>query len=152
MDIIKLKQFLVNAKKNTYASGGENQAKASSDSAKEYIFEENSFKYIDRYKGHEKFEGREEVLENNEMIWEMYYNGSILSNQISANDVYSFLRKALKQISKDQPFRGPAELIDGEYRYVNNTEGDIEEFSGEEQIFCKDELVYKLIYNGKIIN
>ncbi len=57
MDIAKLKQFLVNAKKNTYASGGESKAKTFFDGTKEYIFNEGNLKYVDRYKCHEKFNG-----------------------------------------------------------------------------------------------
>jgi len=50
-----LKQFLIQAKQNTYASGGESQAKVLSDGRKEYVFKQGGFEYIDRYKGHEKF-------------------------------------------------------------------------------------------------
>ena len=63
MDTIKLKNFLINAKKNTYASNGENKAKILFDGTKEYIFNESNFKYVDRYKGHEKFNGEENILQ-----------------------------------------------------------------------------------------
>ncbi|MBU4455086.1 XRE family transcriptional regulator [Patescibacteria group bacterium] len=151
MDIAKLKQFLINAKKNTYASGGENKVKFISGGMKEYIFNDGNFKYIDRYKGHEKFNGEENVLQNNKIIWKMKYEGKILSNKISADDIYSFLRKALKKIPNDKPMRGLEELINKEYKYINNIKGDIEKFSGEEKIFYKNELVYSLICSGKII-
>lgn len=151
MDTAKLKQFLINAKKNTYASGGENKAKTILNGAKEYIFIDNDFKYIDRYKGHKKFNGEENVLQNNKIIWKMKYEGKILSKKILADDIYSFLRKALKKIPNGKPMRGPKELINKEYKYINSINGDIEKFFGEEKIFHKDELVYSLIYNGKII-
>jgi hypothetical protein len=151
MDIAKLKQFLINAKKNTYASGDENKAKLISGRMKEYIFNDGNLKYIDRYRGHEKFNGEENVLQNNKIIWKMKYEGKILSNKISTDDIYSFLRKALRKITNNNPFRGPTELIDKEYKYVNNIKGDIEKFSGEEKIFYKNELVYSLIYSGKVI-
>ena len=64
MDIAKLKQFLVNAKKNTYASGGESKAKTFFDGTKEYIFNEGNLKYVDRYKGHEEFNGEENIFKN----------------------------------------------------------------------------------------
>jgi len=149
MSITELKKFLINAKKNTYASGGENKAKVLFDGAKEYIFNKGDFKYIDRYEGHEKFEGIESVFKNNKIIWKMKYKGKVLSNKISADDIYSFLRKALKQIPNDKPFRGPKELISKEYKYTNNIEGDIEKFSGEEKIFYKNKLMYRLAYSGK---
>ncbi len=151
MDIAKLKQFLVNAKKNTYASGGESKAKTFFDGTKEYIFNEGDLKYVDKYKGHEKFNGEENVFENNKIIWRMKYKGKILSDKISADDIYLFLRKALKKIYKDNSFRGPKKLISKEYKYINNIKGDIEKFSGEEKIFYKDELIYSLIYSGQIV-
>ena len=98
-----LKQFLIQAKQNTYASGGESQAKVLSDGRKEYVFKQGGFEYIDRYKGHEKFAGKEEVFKNNKLIWQMEYQGRILMDKILADDIYSFLRKALKQISEDKP-------------------------------------------------
>lgn len=150
MDIAKLKQFLINAKKNTYASGGENKAKIISDGIKEFVFSKNNLKYIDRYKGHEEFSGEENVLKDNKVAWKMKYKGKVLLNKISADDIYSFLRKALKKIPKDKPFRGPKELIKKDFKYTNNIQGNIEKFSGEEKIFYKNELVYNLIYSGKL--
>jgi len=151
MNIVKFKQFLIKAKKNTYASGGENKAKIISAGMKEYIFNACDFKYIDRYKGHEKFNGEENVLQNNKIIWKMKYEGKILSDKIPADYIYTFLRKALKQIPSDNPFRGPKELFEKKYKYINNIKGNLKKFSGEEKIFYKDELVYSLTYNGKII-
>lgn len=152
MDISKLKQFLVNAKKNTYASGGESKAKTLFDGTKEYIFNSGNLKYVDRYKGHEKFNGEENVFENNKIIWRMKYDGKILSNKIPADEVYSFLKTSLKKIPADKPFRGPERLIDKEFKYINNIKGNMEEFSGEEKIFYGNELIYGLVYNGKIFN
>ena len=152
MDIIKLKNFLKNAKINTYASGKENKVKILFDSTKEYIFNDGNFKYVDKYKGHEKFNGKENVFKDNKIIWEMKYKGKVLSNEIPADNIYSFLRKALKQIPNNKPFRGPKKLIDKEYKYINNIKGDIKKFSGKEEIFYKNKLVYSLIYNGKTID
>ena len=149
--IQKLKQFLVNAKKNTYASGGENKAKITTGGAKEYIFNDNNFRYVDKYKGHEKFSGEENILQNNKIIWKMKYEGKILSNKIPADNIYSFLKIALKKIPANKPFRGPKKLIDKEFKYINNIKGNIEEFSGKEKIFYRNELIYNLVYNGKII-
>ena len=152
MDINELRQFLVNAKKNTYASGGERQARLSPNGTKKYMFSENEFNYIDKYKGHEKFEGKEMVSKNNKNIWQMHYNGEGLSDKPSAEAIYSFLRKALKEIPKNKPFRGSKNLTDEKFKYINNVKGNIEKFSGNEKIFYEDKLVYKLFYNGKIIN
>lgn len=78
MNIVKLKQFLINAKKNTYASGGENKSKIILNGAKEYIFNDNDFKYIDRYRGHEKFSGEEKIFYKDEPVYSLTYNGKII--------------------------------------------------------------------------
>ena len=151
MDIIKLKQFLIDAKKNTYASNNKNKAKVLFDGTKEYIFDKGDLKYVDRYKGHEKFNGKENVFENNKIIWEMEYKGEILSNKIPADNIYSFLKKTLKKIPNSKPFRGPNRLIDKEYKYTNDIKGDVEKFFGKEKIFYKNKLVYSLVYSGKVV-
>ncbi|MCK5212078.1 hypothetical protein KAJ89_05235 [Candidatus Parcubacteria bacterium] len=38
-----------------------------------------------------------------------------------------------------------------EYKYINDIKGDVEKFSGKEEIFYKKKLVYSLVYNGKVI-
>ena len=77
-----LKQFLIQAKQNTYASGGESQAKVLSDGRKEYVFKQGGFEYIDRYKGHEKFAGKEEVFKNNKLIINPEHKKENLSNKL----------------------------------------------------------------------
>lgn len=152
MDIAKLQQFIIRAKKATYACGGENQAKIFSDGTKEYTFKKDGFIYIDRYKGHEKFRGKEGVLENGKLVWQMEYQGNVLNGKMPTDDIYIFLRKALRQAPADKPFRGPKEFCDGEYRYINIVNGDIEKFFGHEQIYYREELVYELDYTGGIFN
>lgn len=40
------------------------------------------------------------------MVWGMNYYGQVLSEIISAKDIYQFLQEALKRVSEDKPFRG----------------------------------------------
>ncbi len=151
MSIIELKKFLINAKKNTYAAGSGNKAKILSNGVREYVFSEGDFRYTDKYSGHEKFSGEENVFKNNKIIWRMSYSGGILSDEITVDNIYSFLKKALKQIPDDKPLRGPKELVDKGHKYTNNIKGDIDKFSGEEKIFYKNKLMYSLSYDGEAI-
>lgn len=146
-----LKQFLVIAKQKTYAAGGEGGAKILTGGEKEYIFEQAGFKYVDRYSGHEQFSGREEVWTDNKLIWSMEYVGGILSKNVSPDNAYIFLRQALKSVPEDRPFRGPENFKEGDYEYVNKTDGDLNNFAGEEKIFHNNKLIYQLKYNGGII-
>ena len=152
MDIAKLQQFIMQAKRATYTSGGEDKAKVLSSGAKEYTFKKDGFIYIDRYKGHEEFKGKEEISKNGKFIWQMEYTGKVLNDKILADDIYIFLRKALNLINVEKPFRGPKEFCGGEYRYMNIVNGDVEKFFGQEQIYYREELVYELDYAGGLFN
>ena len=94
---MELKEFLVRAKKNTYASGAKEIILP--DSGKEIIYEEDNFKYRDRYYGFNPFSGQELVLKNNEHEWSMNYYGIIFSDKImgkiTEEEIYKFLRESL---------------------------------------------------------
>jgi hypothetical protein len=50
-----------------------------------------------------------------------------------------------------RPFRGPAQFEQGDFRYMNASEGDISEFHGSEHIDNGATRVYGLRYSGGII-
>ena len=52
----QLNEFLVKAKRKTYASGGKDRFLE--DGSKELVFEENDFRYRDRYLGFNPFAGK----------------------------------------------------------------------------------------------
>lgn len=144
-------KFIIKAKQNTYAKSGEAGEKILADSSKELVFKEGDFKYRDRYFGFDPFIGEEIVFQNSKVVWGMNYYGRIISRIISAKQVYQFLRKALKRVVKDKHFRGLDGFVDHDFRYANKSEGSIENFKGQEKIFYKQKLVYRLDYNGGVI-
>lgn len=151
MDIKQLSKFLVKARINTYASGGEGGEKVLPDGSKEFEFREGEFKYRDRYFGFDPFIGEEIVWQDEKAVWGMNYYGKIISEITPAKSVYQFLREALKKITEDKPFRGPDNFKKGDFEYINKIKGTIEKVEGEETIFYKGKLVYKLTYHGGII-
>lgn len=151
MDIKQLSKFLIKAKINTYASSGEGGEKILSDGSKEFEFEEKEFKYRDRYFGFNPFIGEEIVWQNEKIVWGMNYYGRIISKTIPVKQIYQFLQEALKKVTEDKPFRGPNNFEQGDFEYFNKSEGTLEDFEGEEKIFYKKQLVYKLNYNGGLI-
>lgn len=148
-----LDQFLVNAKTSAYASGAEE--KKIKDGSKELVYEEGDFRYRDRYFGFNPFCGQEIVWQKGEAIWAMNYHGQIILNAADtawAKSVYGFLRKALKKVTNDRPFRGPAYFQDGEFRYINSEiTGDVSRFNGTERIFYAIREIYKLYFHGGLI-
>lgn len=143
--------FIIKAKQNTYASGGEGGEKVLADGCRELVFKEKKYEYRDKYFGFNPFAGQEVVFQNKQAIWAMNYYGYIVAELISAQDIYQFLKKALKKVTVNKPFRGPSDFTEGDFRYINESEGIIENFKGEEKIFYKEGLVYKLYYHGGLI-
>jgi len=151
MDIKQLNKFLVKAKINTYASSGEGGEKILPGGGKEFKFKERKFKYRDRYFGFNPFIGEEIVWQNEKIVWGMNYYGEIITKIISAKDIYQFLQEALKRVSEDKPFRGPDNFKKNDFEYINKVDGTVKKFQGEEIIFYKKQLVYKLSYHGGLV-
>jgi hypothetical protein len=140
--------FLLKAKHQTYASGGEGNAPTLEDGAHEMSYREGEYVYRDRYFGFNPFIGEEVVWRDNKVVWAMNYYGMVTDESVAADDIYHFLQKALQQVSAERPFRGPHEFREGDYLYQDTSEGDVAQFSGEETIFYKNTQVYLLTYHG----
>jgi hypothetical protein len=140
--------FLLRAKLKTYATRGEGNERNLDDGTRQMSYREGDFFYRDRYFGFNPFVGEEVVWEKDKVIWAMNYYGGMTDESISAGDVYHFLQKAMQQITAARPFRGPNEYREGEFRYQDQSEGSIDQFSGEEKIFFRDMQVYFLKYHG----
>jgi len=149
---MELSNFLVKAKTKTYASVGERREKILQDGCKELKYSEGNFLYRDRYYGFNPFIGEEVVFDNGEFIWGMNYYGSIIGDQISGIEVFRFLQKAMRLVREDRPYRGPNNYIEGDFKYIDESEGNIKSFFGKETIFFRGKEIYKLHYHGGIIS
>lgn len=148
---MELKDFLIKAKINTYASNGENGEKELEDGSKELIYENDNWKYRDRYFGFNSFIGEEIVFEDGKAIWGMNYSGKIISDKIDSKQIYQFLKEALQLVNNENPFRGPINFQKIDWIYKNEINGTINDFNGKESIYFLQEKVYELIYNGGFI-
>ncbi len=147
---MELAKFLVKAKISTYASVGEREEKVLEDGSYELTYEEGEFKYRDRYFGFNPFIGEEVVWQNGKITWAMNYYGGVTS-EIPAKEIYAFLKKAMRQVKEDRPFRGPRNFKEEDFEYIDESEGNINNFSGTERILYKGKEVYKLYYHGGLI-
>jgi hypothetical protein len=143
-----LNDFIVEAKINTYASGGEGGENTLEDGSKELIHKNAEWKYRDRYFGFNSFIGEEIVWKGGTAVWGMNYYGKIVSDKVDATQIYSFLKKAMKLVTTERPFRGPANFQDGEWDYTDVSNGTIDKFEGVETIYFRKNKVYELKYNG----
>lgn len=146
-----LRQFLIDSNKVGYAGGKEKKWIKEPDDSTTIPFEKDDWKSHDNFFGGEPYGGRTVVFYKGKPVWIMVYYGWIVE-KVETNLVYEILRKALIQMPKDYPFRGPKEYRKSKYVYTNSWEGEIERFSGEEKITLEEQLIYKANYIGGIVD
>jgi hypothetical protein len=151
IEIAGLKDFLIEAKKNTYGAGGEEKEIKLDDGGKKFIFEKDGWKYEDKYFGFDPFVGEEIVWQNGKVVWVMNYCGKVLKDTASPKEIYAFLKKALLQPDPLVPLRGPEKFEEGDFKYVNVGGGDLSLFQHVEVILYEGERVYELSCHGGMI-
>jgi hypothetical protein len=139
----RLIDFLIRAKKATYAGKGA-EAASSRPGSHDLHYGEGNLKYIDTYLGGEKFAGEEAVWENGIPIWAMNYVGRVVAEGFSGD----FLKEAMSLVPEENPFRGPPKHENGDYVYTCDTSGNFEWFSGAEEILFKGVKVYECLFHG----
>ncbi len=152
INLNELCNFLVKAKKSTYAAGDTAEKIINNDKSTTMIFEDGNWKYHDNYFGGEPYGGREVVFFENMPIYMMVYYGWVIKGA-DFNAVYEVLQEALSLIPKDKPFRGPKKYEYNNMKYNNIFEGEVDNFFGEETIISKDKkAIYKAKYIGGLID
>src|SRR5688572_4994636 len=152
----RLAAFLVAAKRRTYA-GLDDDATVSSPlfrGSRQLEYSEHDLSYRDIYFGMAFFVGQETVTANERVIWSMSYSGGVspdITDRGRYLAIYAFLRQALLGVNEARPFRGPAQFEQGDFRYINASEGDLSEFHGAEHIDHGATRVYALHYSGGIV-
>ena len=156
MDFIK---FLIKAKTQTYANGNAKKINSSrlgsNDYKKEVEIEGKLNKKHDKYICGTQFMGEEVVYcEDSVPFWGMNYYGVTLDENLSEEAMDKALRPALMQVGEDAsvlPVRGPSQYQNGEYRYTFKSTGKIESFTGIEEIYKNDQLIFRLYCHGGMI-
>jgi hypothetical protein len=151
MDLKKLKEFILEASQNTYASENPDIKVREKDGSTTITYEKGPWKYHDNYFGGEPFGGSEVVFFKGEPVWMMVYYGWVVEGN-NPDDVYGILTKALRSSNIEMPYRGPKELIDGEFNYINELNGEVDNFFGEEKIYKGDTLLYLAKYMGGLVD
>ncbi len=146
-----LKDFLIEAKKQTYANGNVKKVESSRLNSYDYEYTDGKMIYHDTYFGGTDFIGEEVVYDESQTpIWAMNYHGVTLNENLSEEAIDNALRPALMKVGEDDilPLRGPKEFINGEYKYIFDVTGNLDNFEGEESIFKGEEKVYCLKCHG----
>jgi len=143
-----LAEFLVKAKVRGYATDGERGEAPLKDGAKQLTYREGAYEYRDRYYGFNPFVGEEVVWEHGKAIWAMNYFGQVTDDCVPAIDVYRFLQQAMRHVVVARPFRGPEVFSEGGLSYRDESDGDLNQFTGVETILLAGREIYRLSYHG----
>ena len=152
INLQQLADFLEQANKSTYANKDAPKASSSRLKSEDYHFEKDGLIYHDTYFGSRDFMGEEVVYKNTEPVWGLNYYGFIFSETTDEKELYGFLRNALMQEYSDIiPVRGPKNYQNNDWEYNNSAEGELDRFTGIEEIYRAGVLVYKCYYHGGFI-
>jgi hypothetical protein len=147
----QLNHFIVTAKTHTYAGSGE-ESPSSRPHSHDLEYIENDFRYMDSYFGGQSFIGEEIVYHKGSPIWGMnYYGVDLRPDLISAADIGAMIKKSLKEMYKEGRFLGGFEYFEQDLRYLDKSDGPMTNFTGIEEIYKNDTLVYRLTYHGGLI-
>lgn len=154
IDLKELAKFLVKAKIGSYAGDG-SEVEPQRPDFRELKFIEGDWEYRDSYYGFYMAPGQEIVRFRGIPVWHMAYSGGMVKVYQGDFDfskqTFEFLKKALKLVKEDKPYRGPENLKEGDYEYTSKVEGDIDWFKGNEKILFKGEVVFKQDYIGGLV-
>jgi transcriptional regulator with XRE-family HTH domain len=138
--------FLIRAKKSTYAAHGA-ETSPSRPNSHDLRYAENDLLYIDTYLGGEKFAGEEGLWYEDKPFWSMNYAGRLLAEGFSGD----FLKECLMLVPREYPFRGPLVHHNGDFTYHCVVNGEFEWFNGYEEIFLGSKKVYECVFHGGVI-
>ena len=139
----RLVEFLIRAKKATYAGKGA-ETISSREKSHDLTYRDGDYMYYDTYLGSVRFAGEEALWIKNTPFWSMNYIGRVIGSPFSGD----FLKEALLRVPEDKPFRGPETYSNGDYTYHCETEGTFEWFHGKETICYKGSQIYECIFHG----
>lgn len=153
-ELIDLQNFLIEAKKETYANGTVEKAKSTRRGSSDYEYKNDKYSYHDTYFGGTDFQGQEVVYQQEDTpIWGMIYYGRTLDESLSEEAMDNALRPALMRVGEDDtiPVRGPKEFENQGYKYTFEVTGDLTNFEGEETIEKEGKKIYTLKCHGGMI-
>ena len=153
-ELIDLQNFLIEAKKETYANGTAEKVNPTRRGSSDYEYKNDKYSYHDTYFGGTDFQGQEVVYQQDDTpIWGMIYYGRTLDESLSEEAMDNALRPALMQVGEDDtiPVRGPKEFENQGYKYTFEVIGDLTNFEGEETIEKEGKKIYTLKCHGGMI-
>jgi len=156
VDLNLLRKFIAQAHLAGYASGDEDSFRKENDGSRTVTFRDGDYSYHDNYFGGEPYGGREVVFLKDKPVFMMVYYGRVTDEQADKHEIYAFLRQAMSSFDNGYPYRGPKlikkAINSQEFKYRNEWKGEIDCFSGQEEILISGRSVYEAKYQGGLID
>ncbi|MGA2418089.1 MAG: DUF5680 domain-containing protein [Candidatus Staskawiczbacteria bacterium] len=147
INLDSLKEFLLQARKNTYASNAAAVDNPRLLASTQLEFQKGDYFYRDIYfSGTKKFIGQEIIYQDSKPIWGMNYLGNAIG-ELETN----FLKEALFKLSEKCRIGQVCEYEKREFKYQDHGQGSIDDFLGREEIFLEGKNIYKSNYQGGLI-
>lgn len=145
----RLIEFILRARRNTYASGGGKVTPSLKDSV-QLEYTEDDFMYRDVYFiGNSIFNGIEAVYFEGKVVWSMSYFGDM--KNLTEDEADKILRKALIDNWNTTRLWNDVQAEYDNFIYVCKAKGSIDKMSGVEEILKEEEAVYSFTFNGGFI-
>lgn len=151
MNLDNLRKFLVESKELGYSNEKAPTKKESDGSTSMYV-DLGDWSSHDNFFGGEPYGGRLIVFYKKQPYWMMVYYGYVSDSWTDFGSVYGFLRKSLREMSEDHPFRGPKSFKKGKFEYANKWAGGLGMYSGHETINHDGVKIYEAWYMGGIVD
>lgn len=152
IDLDALHRFIVRAKQTTYVGRGKHLLPYRLGSH-DLQFDDGDWVYHDSYLGERDFIGQELVYRARVVVWGMNYFGRILHpERITAAQAGHVIQASLSKMYTEGRFLGGFEHVEGDFHYVDTSEGDVASFHGREWIARDAQAVYELLYHGGVVS
>ncbi len=147
MNEYALEQFILKARKNTYASATMKSAKPLIKDTVQYEYAGNNYFYRDIYCiGNGIFSGLEVIYHKNELVWSMSYFGDFSGmTEVQAD---TLLRRAILDLWESTRMYEYIEKNYDDFLYTCKGSGTIKKMKGIEEIHVAHKKVYTFSYNG----
>ena len=146
-----LQKFLITCNRNGYATEKTIQKKEK-DNSITITYSQGDWQMHDNYFGGEPFAGRMVIFYKNQPVWIMVYYGHVDKEYKNLDKIYGFLKQALLKMPENEPYRGPRELIELDWRYSNKPKGNLFQYAGEERIYYQGKEIFRTNYFGGLID
>ena len=145
----QLIDFLLKARTKTYA-GNQGETKPLLKGSKQFEYPSGDLLYRDIYnQGNKKFIGLETLYFKSKPVWSMSYYGNF--KKMSGQETNDILKKALIDKKDEVRLWNKVTYKIGKYTYVNEGNGNVDEFDGVEQIIKQGEKIYFFYYAAAFI-